>query len=77
MFKKPGYKTTRYDMKLIFSGHGFSELERDAAPVEKILLEQGINPLDVIVSRNGKMIPGDAIVEADDEILIIRISHGG
>jgi len=41
-------------MKLIFSGHGFSELEHEAAPVEKILLDQGIDPLDVIVSRNGK-----------------------
>lgn len=64
-------------MKLIFSGHCFSELEHEAAPVEKILLDQGINPLDVIVSRNGKMIPEDAIVETDDEILIIRIAHGG
>ena len=37
----------------------------------------GINPLEVIVARNGKMISEDTVVQADDEIRIIRIAHGG
>jgi sulfur carrier protein ThiS len=64
-------------MKLIFSVQDCRILEHGPAPVEKILIEQGINPLDVIVSRNGMMISEDTVVEADEEIRIIRIAHGG
>jgi len=64
-------------MKLILPDKDERILEHSPAPVEQILLEQGVNPLGVIVSRNGKLIPEDTVVEADDEIRIIRIAHGG
>jgi sulfur carrier protein len=64
-------------MKLIFSGGDCRIFDHRPAPVEQILIEQGINPLEVIVSRNGKLIPEDTVVEADDEIRISRIAHGG
>jgi sulfur carrier protein len=64
-------------MRLIFSDTDTRILEHSRAPVEQILLEQGINPLDVIISRNGKLISEDTVIEAGDEIRVIRIAHGG
>lgn len=64
-------------MRLILSEQDVRIFEHSPAPVEQILLEQGINPLDVIVSRNGKLLPGDTVIQGNDEVHIIRIAHGG
>ncbi|MDD1699664.1 MAG: MoaD/ThiS family protein [Methanoregula sp.] len=64
-------------MKLILSDKDVRILEHSPAPVEQILLEQGINPLEVIISRNGKLVSEDTVIETGDEIRVIRIAHGG
>ena len=64
-------------MKLILPDQKTIDIDHAPAPVEKILLEMGINPLEVIVARNGKMISEDTVIQEDDEIRIIRIAHGG
>ena len=64
-------------MKLILPDQKTIDIDRVPAPVEKVLLDLGINPLEVIVVRNGKMISEDTVVQADDEIRVIRIAHGG
>jgi sulfur carrier protein ThiS len=64
-------------MKLVLPDQKMITIDRVPVPVEQVLLELGINPLEVIVARNGKMIPEDTVVQADDEIRIIRIAHGG
>jgi len=64
-------------MKLILPDQKTIDIDRVPAPVEKVLVEMGINPLEVIVARNGKMISEDTVVLEDDEIRIIRIAHGG
>ena len=64
-------------MKLILSDRDVWIFEHSPAPVEQILLEQGINPFEVIVSRNGKLLSEDAVIQTSDEIRIIRIAHGG
>jgi sulfur carrier protein len=64
-------------MKLILADRDERILKHDPATVEQILREAGINPLDVIVSRNGNLISEDTVVGADDEIRVIRIAHGG
>ena len=64
-------------MKLILSDHDIRIFEHIPASVEQILLEQGINPLEVIVSRNGKLLSDDSVIQANDEVRIIRIAHGG
>ena len=64
-------------MRLILSDKDVRIFEHSPAPVEQILLEQGINPLEVIVSRNGKLLPEDTIIQGCDEVRIIRIAHGG
>jgi len=64
-------------MRLILSDRDDRIFEHNPAPVEQILLEQGINPLEVLVSRNGKMLSEDTIIHPNDEVRIIRIAHGG
>ncbi len=64
-------------MKLILSDHDERIIEHCRATVEQILLEAGINPLDVLVSRNGNLISEDTVVGDEDEIRVIRIAHGG
>jgi len=77
MFKKPAHEPFNSRMKLIFSRDDERIIEHSRAPVEQILLEAGINPLEVIVSRNGSLISDDTIVEPEDEVRITRIAHGG
>ena len=64
-------------MRLILSDRDVRIFEHSPAPVEQILLEQGINPLEVIVSRNGKLLSEDTFIQTSDEVRIIRIAHGG
>jgi sulfur carrier protein len=64
-------------MKLILSDRDVRIFEHSPAPVEQILLEQDLNPLEVIVSRNGKLLSEDAVIQTSDEVRIIRIAHGG
>jgi sulfur carrier protein len=64
-------------MRLILPDGNVREITHNPTPVATILLEAGMNPLDVMVSRNGKLVTEDTILGADDEIRVIRISHGG
>jgi sulfur carrier protein len=64
-------------MKLILPDRTVRAIGTDPVPVEQILLAEAINPLDVIVSRNGTLLAEDTVVGGDDEIRIIRIAHGG
>ena len=64
-------------MKLILPDGASRILDPAPATVETILQKEGINPLEVMVSRDGKLITEDTLVSGDDELRIIRISHGG
>lgn len=64
-------------MKLILPAKEIIILDHAPAPVEQVLLEHGINPLEVIVIRKKTMISEDTVVQTDDEIRIINIAHGG
>ena len=64
-------------MKIIFPDQSTRTLDLGPTPVEHVLSDLGINPLEVIVSRNGRLVSEDTFVEAGDEIRIIRIAHGG
>jgi len=52
-------------------------VDADGIPVEEVLARLGVNPVEVIVTRNGSPVSEDAIAGMDDEIRLIRISHGG
>ena len=77
MFMKPAREPICQCMKLILTERNERLLEHSPAPVGQILLEEGINPLEVMVSRDGKLITEETLVGGDDELRIIRISHGG
>jgi sulfur carrier protein len=64
-------------MNLILPDRSTRVIDPTPATLEAILLKEGINPLEVMVSRDGKLIPEDTVVSGDDELRIIRISHGG
>jgi sulfur carrier protein len=64
-------------MKLILPDKSTRITDTATATVEAILQKEGINPLEVMVSRDGKLITEDTLVNGNDELRIIRISHGG
>jgi len=64
-------------MRLILPDRTVRVISAGPATVEDVLLQEGINPLEVMVSRNGNLVTEDTVLGSDDEIRIIRISHGG
>jgi len=69
--------STRTAMKLILPDRTIRSVDPAPAPVEEILQREGINPLDVMVTRNGRLVTEDTVAGGDDELRLIRISHGG
>ncbi len=45
--------------------------------IEDILKQLGINPEEVIVAKNGKIVPEEEIAGGSDELKIVRFVHGG
>jgi sulfur carrier protein len=64
-------------MNLILPDRSVRVIDPAPATIETILQREDINPLEVMVSRNGKLVTEDTLVSGDDELRIIRISHGG
>jgi sulfur carrier protein ThiS len=64
-------------MKLILPDRTERVIDGPPSSLESILLAEGINPLGVIASRGGVLIPEDTLVGTGDEIRLIRIAHGG
>lgn len=64
-------------MKVILPDQTVRVMVDNPGTVGALLHELSITPLEVIVSRNGKLVPEQAAICEDDEIRIIRIAHGG
>jgi sulfur carrier protein len=64
-------------MKIILPDQVPRVMEHGPGTVGALLKELGINHLEVMVSRNGILVPEQAAIGEDDEIRIIRIAHGG
>jgi len=64
-------------MNLILPDRSTRVIDTAPATVEAILQNEGFSPLEVMVVRDGKLITEDTLVSGDDELRIIRISHGG
>ncbi|MDD1673992.1 MAG: thiamine S protein [Methanomicrobiales archaeon] len=50
---------------------------QDPIRIEDLLHKLGINPVEVIVARNGELTPESEITLGEDVIRVYRISHGG
>ena len=64
-------------MKIILPNTTINIMPEDPVCITSILDKLNINLSEVIVSRNGKLVPEDTLIGGDDEIRIIRIAHGG
>lgn len=64
-------------MRVIYQDGRVKEMEITEMPIEDLLEELGINPVEVIIAKNGKIVPEDEMVRNDDELKIIMVKHGG
>ena len=64
-------------MRLILPDRTERVIATGPVTLERLLLAEGINPLEVIATRDGALIPEDADIGNDDVIRLIRIAHGG
>jgi len=53
------------------------DISGEPKTVATLLTECNINPLEVIVTRNGRLVPDDATVSGNDEIRVFLVAHGG
>jgi sulfur carrier protein len=64
-------------MMLILPDKSRKELHIEEGVIEDILKDLGINPVEVIVARNGKVVSELDRIADEDEMRIIRVVHGG
>ena len=64
-------------MKIILPDKSCKEMHIEESMIEDILKELGINPVEVIVARNGKVVSELDRIADEDEMRIIRVVHGG
>jgi len=53
------------------------DMSGEPTTVTTLLTGCNINPLEVIVTRNGRLIPEDATISGSDEIRVFLVAHGG
>ena len=64
-------------MNIILPDNSGRTIAPAPSTIEQVLVEFDINPIDVIVSVNGRLVPEDTIVSGNDLIRIIKVAHGG
>lgn len=52
-------------------------LEIEDISVEEMLKQLDINPVEVVVTQNGRIVLESSILQRGDEIKIIQVIHGG
>jgi sulfur carrier protein len=53
------------------------EIAESGSRIEDILKQLGINPVEVIVAKNGRIVSEEETAEGGDELKIVRVVHGG
>lgn len=64
-------------MKITMPDGTAKEIPVEAMLIEDILKLLNINPVEVIVAKNGKIVSELDHARAEDELKIVRIVHGG
>ena len=64
-------------MRIIMPDKSCKELHITETIIEDVLKDLKINPVEVIVARNGKVVSELDKVGNEDEMKIIKIVHGG
>jgi len=69
--------TEEIRMKIALPDGSRKELIVECDSIENILRELGINPVEVIVAKNGKIVSEEETADFSDELKIVRVVHGG
>ena len=69
--------TEEMKMKIVLPDGSRKEMTIECASIDDILKQLGINPVEVIVAKNGKIVSEDETAGLADELKIVRFVHGG
>ena len=64
-------------VEIKYSEDHVEKLKLNSISVEELLENLGIDPLEVIVKKDGSVILENEILRNDDRIEIIKVIHGG
>ena len=64
-------------MKIALPDGSRREIAENGARIEDILKQLGINPVEVIVAKNGRIVSEEETADCSDELKIVRFVHGG
>ena len=64
-------------MKIILPDGSRNEMVVEDATIEDVLRRLGINPVEVIVAKNGRIVSEEETADSKDELKIVRVVHGG
>ncbi|MGB3944265.1 MAG: MoaD/ThiS family protein [Methanothrix sp.] len=64
-------------MRVILPDGETRAMSSGRSSIRDLLEELGINPLEVLVARNGRIVPEEDLAGEEDEIRVIRVVHGG
>ncbi len=64
-------------MKIILPDGRAKEMPVTEALIENVLNDLGINPIEVVVAKNGRIVSELESIGEGDELKIFRIVHGG
>ncbi|MDG6244470.1 MAG: MoaD/ThiS family protein [Methanolobus sp.] len=64
-------------MKVKLPSGKTEEMKSGRLTVEELLLMLGISQAEVLVSKDGRIIPEDTVLKDDDDIRIVQVVFGG
>lgn len=67
----------RDGMLIVMPDGSRREMAEGGSRIEEILNKLGINPVEVIVARNGMIVSEEETAGGGDELKIVRFVHGG
>ena len=67
----------RKKLKIILPDGSRNEMLVEDTTIEDVLRRLGINPVEVIVAKNGKIVSEEETADSKDELKIVRVVHGG
>jgi sulfur carrier protein len=64
-------------MKIVLPDGSKKEMAIENTSIEDILRKIGVNPVEVIVAKNGKIVSEEETAGFTDELKIVKVVHGG
>ena len=73
----PEKAPTGEEMQIAMPDGSRKDIDESGSKIADILKKLGINPEEVIVAKNGKIVPEEETAGGYDELKIVRFVHGG